>query len=368
MSPSAVEVRAPAAEERDALYQWLNGGLRRGGWRRLEREFPTVAERGPLSGHVVALHEERFAAHALAHTAELRAGPHRFSVGMIGMVYTDPARRGAGLARRCIEAAVEEIRRRGAGLCLLWSELDDFYRRLGFVRAGREWFFWLERQALEARVAAGASSLTVGAPGPHDWPALEALYAGHDAGALRPPGALRRLAEGPECTLAVARDGLGIAAYAARGRGDDFPDIVHEWAGDPSAVMACLAALAAGRDWLGVLCPPTARALLATLAAGGFRRFRNDLAWCRVVDAALLWRQLADHAPPLRALEVSGAGDQIACRGPDGEMDLDASVFLGWVLHGDEPPALTRVVDEAGRIALRQVLPVPLYLWGFDSV
>lgn len=366
---SSVEVRAPSAAERDALFAWLNTGLRRGAWRRLEREFPTVAQCGPLSGHVVALQEERFAAHALAHTARLRAGPHRFDVGMIGMVYTDPARRGAGLARRCIDSALAEIRRRGAGLCLLWSELDDFYRRLGFARAGREWFFWLEREALAARVAASdPTPLSVGAPGPHDWPALEALYAGHPARAERPPGALQTLATGPACSVAVARDAVGVAAYAARGRGDDFPDIVHEWAGDPSAVMACLASLAAGRDWLGLLCPPTARAMLATLSAGGFRRFRNDLAWCRVVDAALLWHQLAERAAPLRALDVSGAGDHIACRAAGGEVVLDAAAFLAWLLDGAEPLALVQILAADERNALREVLPVPLYLWGFDSV
>ncbi len=366
-TPAPCELRTPAPEERGALYAWLNRGLRRGSWRRLEREFPTVLGRADLSEHVLALRGGDFAGHALAHHAWLRAGAHHLRVGMIGMVYTAPEQRRGGLASRCVEAAVERVGGGGAGLCLLWSDLDEFYRRLGFVKAGREWFFWLGRHEL-AGGPDRSSALAVGAPTASEWPAMETLYAAHVSHAVRPPGALHRLAGSPDCAVRVARRDDRVVAYAARGRGDDFPDIVHEWAGPPDAVLACLADLIEQRDWLGLLCPPSATAMTATLSACGFRRIPNDLAWIRVVDAARLWEQLCANAPALRALAVSGSLHQIVCEAPSGEIELDGKTFLDWVLGGAAPPALDALLPEDTRHALKAALPVPLYLWGFDSV
>lgn len=364
----SLELRAPRREEHEALFSWLNDGLRSGGWRRLEREFPNVAETGELSQHVLALSGGNFAAHALAHTARVRAGVHQISLGMIGMVYTAPERRRNGLAKRCIEAAVDRVRAEGVGLCLLWSELEDFYKPLGFVRAGREWFFWLGRDELCSASVGNAKALHVSTPRADDWPAMEALYSAHVAGALRPTGSLQRLASGPDCAVRVARREQRLVAYAARGRGDDFPDIVHEWAGESASVLACLGDLVEGRDWLGFLCPPSAPAMLGALSALGARRFPNDLAWFRVVDAAVLWSQLCENAPALRALEISGDRHQIACASAGGNIQLDADAFLAWILRGQRPAALDALLSPPQRRLIEAALPVPLYLWGFDSV
>ena len=40
-------------------------------------------------------------------------------------------------------------------------------------------------------------------------------------------------------------DAHGVVGFAMRGRGDDFPEVVHEWGGDPAAVLRCCHALAA---------------------------------------------------------------------------------------------------------------------------
>ncbi len=53
---------------------------------------------------------------------------------MIGMVYTTPAARGRGLATQLLAITVTELAAISIDFAVLWSGLDGFYERLGWVR------------------------------------------------------------------------------------------------------------------------------------------------------------------------------------------------------------------------------------------
>ena len=54
---------------------------------------------------------------------------------MIGFVATLPGFRGAGHASRLVTLATDAARREGRAFCVLWAQVQSFYRRLGW-RAG----------------------------------------------------------------------------------------------------------------------------------------------------------------------------------------------------------------------------------------
>ncbi len=54
---------------------------------------------------------------------------------MIGAVYTNPLRRGEGLASRLLEQAVETLRKCGMDFAVLWTQQPAFYARLGWTSA-----------------------------------------------------------------------------------------------------------------------------------------------------------------------------------------------------------------------------------------
>lgn len=57
----------------------------------------------------------------------------RWQAAMIGMVYTDPTRRGQGHAATVLNAALDQLAAAGVDFAVLWSALDGYYERLGWL-------------------------------------------------------------------------------------------------------------------------------------------------------------------------------------------------------------------------------------------
>lgn len=295
-----VERSRPRGAERAALLDWLDDGLRGGRRGRLLAEYgPLLAEPGAAE-HVVCRVGGTLASHVLWRVAEARAGGVTLPIGMIGLVYTDPRFRGQGLATRALEVAQGEIAARGAVLAALWSEKREFYARQGFAPGGVERMFRIDAAVCaSARSALGAiGSVEVGVCAAGDWPRLEALHAARASRVLRPAGWLLRLAAAPDCELRVARRAGRITAYAACGRGDDLQGVIHDWAGEPAAVLACAASLLGTRSELRLLAGPELETVASALRLAGAEEVRGDLALIRLLDASRLPGGLAGLSRP----------------------------------------------------------------------
>ncbi len=281
--------RLPGGSAPDLL-GWLDDGLRGGRRGRIEGEYGSALRDG-ASQHLLIREAGRPAAHALACTRRFHTEVGELAVGMIGLVYTDPAQRGRGLASRCVQTACEALEGLGARAILLWSDRPGFYARLGFRPAGRERLLLLDGALCERLAREVAAAGEVSPPRGSDWAALERLYAAKPARAERPPGFLQSLAAGPECRVVVCRRAGKICAYAALGRGDDYRDVVHEWAGDAPGVMQCLRVLSLGSPTLGLLAGPEGEGPMQVLAEAEVPCVERPLALALGADPAA-WAHL----------------------------------------------------------------------------
>jgi hypothetical protein len=301
------------------------------------------------------------------HVAEARAYGRGVPLGMIGLVYTEPECRGRGFARACIDSCVEELGRRGVPLAVLWSDKRDFYRRLRFHAAGRETLYGVDSGLCHRARVGTRQPIGLDLAKPRDFDALESLYAAKPVGARRPPGALAGLAAAPDTQLVVARRRGGPVAYAALGRGDDFPGVVHEWAGNPEGVLACLEAFCGEGGAIGWLCGPVDEDPAPALRRAGARGQEGAFALVRLIDAGGLWRRVAPRLSDRVRLEQ--CGERVALIGSAGRSTLAASEALELLFGtGEVPPSAAGLLTAEAREALDQLLPWPLYLWGFDSI
>lgn len=212
-------------------------------------------------------------------------------VGMIGLVYTDPAARGQGLAGRCIESCCEALEHQGAVVALLWSDKPAFYARLGFHPFGEEkrWIVdaavcHIARQSLGQ--GAVSPALEMDTPRSSDWAEMEDLYASKTFRVDRQPGELERLAAAPDTFCVVARSEGRVRAYAALGRGDDFQGVVHEWAGSNEDVLACVEVLCGECGPLFVQAGPESGAMATAVELAGARCTSDSFALARILDPA----------------------------------------------------------------------------------
>jgi hypothetical protein len=161
-----------------------------------------------------------------------------------------------------------------------------------------------------------------------------ALYDLHPLRTLRAPADHDALYAMPGTRGLVLEDGHGrVCAYAFAGKGEDFPDYVAEWGGDPESAATVLAEMAA-RGWAHhVLLPQGREDLGAVLAARGAGAVAVPSGLWAVLDPA-----------PLRL--ACGAAS------PSPGREHDPGAWLG-------------TVDGDG-----EVTPGPLRaaIWGLDSV
>lgn len=366
----AGDVRALAAVRWPCLVDWLDDTLRNGRRGRLLAELPAVLDPARAADHLVIERAERFLSHAFVRCVPLVLRDVELVLGMIGLVVTDPAHRGAGLGSRVVEAAVAELTARGAHLVALWSDRPAFYERLGFVSGGREWLWRLvARQLAQARAGcATPSDFEVSGPREGDGPAFEALHATKPVRVRRAGGELLAAMTACECEVHVARRDGRPVAYTALGRGDDFPGVVHEWAGDTEGLLACLDAHLTSRKALALLSGPAQEPLATRLRESGVVPHPGPFAWLRWLRPLDVWNRIATSEAGLAGIALRRDADTHLLS--SGGVDLALSDGeLSALLAGPRLPArvLARL-PEPGLGTLRARLPLPLFAWGFDSI
>jgi predicted N-acetyltransferase YhbS len=126
----------------------------------------------------------------------------------IGAVFTPPDRRGRGHASALIQRVLDDERRAGALLAVLFSEIGTaYYERLGFTAVP------LDEVTVNVKRKDGAPAMLVRAGGDADIPALAGLHAVRAASARL---ALRRDASMIGFTLAKKRMFAGLSAPGHR--------------------------------------------------------------------------------------------------------------------------------------------------------
>ncbi len=255
-------------------------------------EYPLVLRGGEFS-RCLALGQTRVAAHAnFWPRAFVSSTGVTLPVALVGNVATDASLRGRGLMSTLFEELCGEARRAGLRALLLWSDLQEFYQKLGFQATGRE-----------LRVTAKVERLPRGAGACAAIGALDELKAQRLL-AQRPriPWTLKRNArEFAEQLTIPGMHGLASAeGWGVMGRGHDMQGVVHEWGGKtPAAALAVARALgeAAGYEQLVILAPGTVEREMRDALAGVAESVEEHaMAWVlplggdvRELERAFVW-------------------------------------------------------------------------------
>lgn len=168
-------------------------------------------------------------------------------IAALGLVVTRSDHRKRGLSRKLVLEAETRANAQGAALMCLWSDLLEFYTKLGYVLASSEisWdlseFADVEELAISENLPADA----IRALKPEDISQLLRVYAAETLGPEREARVFeRQLAQSDSVALGHMRDNT-LVAYALAGKGRDLRNVVHELVGDPASFPALLTALRA---------------------------------------------------------------------------------------------------------------------------
>ncbi len=390
--------------QRRAVLDWLTDGLRADRPGRLEREYPLVLDPMRDARHFTLFQQERPLAHCVLWPRAFPLRGARLRTALLSLVFSDPAARGRGHARRVVRAAVEHARQSAeCGLVLLWSEADALYAREGFEPGGSEALLVLDDATLERALerwhsdppdlsgsGAPASSTAVRPARPRDLAAIARLRSRRAVGTSLTEVDLRCLGDLPDLEIRVAHRGDRVVAFAMRGRGDDLQEVIHDWGGETEGVIRCARALLGERGpgaRLCLLAPPIRSQTVWCLRQAGARRIPRPLAWIRLASLDALRADLSRvrGAEALNGLVEGEQRDTAApCfhwpmrpeRGRIAQSELlellfgPAGAFSPRVAGSDRSTSSehARRASLGDPDTLEPALPLPLFVWGLESI
>ncbi len=174
----------------------------------------------------------RLLASAAIRFAKLKSSLGPVSVGVIGGVATVLSERGKGHASGLIEELLSQARARSTQVVVLFGSEVEFYARLGFLPAGKQ--FHAPIADLEFGRMQSAFSFS------EEWnSSIPALMRTRSQGFIPEASSDRWLKNHLRTRWFGVKDSTGrLLAFAAADRGIDLAGFVHDWGGDADALRS----------------------------------------------------------------------------------------------------------------------------------
>jgi N-acetylglutamate synthase-like GNAT family acetyltransferase len=202
-------------------------------------EYPLVlTEKGNKYSYCAAKTDDpkkKIIAHANLWPRQLNTSPMHV-IGLVGNVATNVDYRGQGVMSELLRSIAEQGRRLGLSYLVLWSDLGEFYQKLGFSSLGKEKRWLLEAEKLEATFDGNAltkDAFRLVSPSELSSADLRAMLRSQPPLPLTLERSATDLAYQltiPEMEIFVKRsESSQIDAYFVIGKGYDMVGVIHDW-------------------------------------------------------------------------------------------------------------------------------------------
>lgn len=353
--------RSPSPSEMPQVVDFLTQQLRHGQSWNIASEYPLVFNESNRENIKALFKGDEIIAHAAIKYHIIKNAVGLFKVAAIGSVVTAPAYRNQGHSQKLLEHCVSTATQDGADIAILWTDLFDFYRKLDFELAGFETSATLDKP-LEAP-SLGLQFLDSTKVDPA---ALLTLYSQHTVGSIRTPEEIKKFLSIPNTRVFTAwSPDQRLKAYLVEGKGADLKGYIHEWGGGVSEIISLLSfAQKKIAGPLTIIMPRSAHNLRTRLSQAGAQLNYGYLGMIRPLHHENLMAKTKRFALSLGiqdfVFEKLSTGEFIIGRGEQKITTKDLKL-LTQVLFGT--PDSTHFDS-----ILSPILPIPMWIWGWDSV
>jgi GNAT superfamily N-acetyltransferase len=366
--------RPPVESEYPQVLDFLDDRLRPNTKWSIASEYPTALGLQNLNNIRIITDAERVLSHAVLKPLIVKTPNVIFKIGAIGSVVTDESHRNQGLSRMILENCLEEARRQDCDIALLWTNLYDFYRKLNFELGGSEVACTFNEE-FSGEIVGASSGLKFIKGHQISAEALYRLYSQHTVGSIRSVEDIRKFLAIPQTQLTTAWDNQGqLVAYAVEGKGIDLTGYVHEWGGRVAPLLALFSYLRKERQSpFTVILPQHSENLLRALEKLPVSINHGYLGMIKIVNFEGLAGKIR------RAARNLGVADLILERQKRNDGTTETLFGLGKdIVAISDDKALIQVLfgpfpmidsfEEQTKKTLAKLFPLPLWIWGWDSV
>lgn len=359
--------RAPLQEEFNEVLNFLTSNLRQTQSWTLAEEYPLALNPSNLGNVRLIKENGKILSGAVVKTSLVKSPAALLKVAGIGSVVTDPAFRNQGHSRAVLDSTLEVAKGTACDIAILWTNLHDFYRKLGFELAGTEVSLRIDKPYVTEGQGLRFSESNRVAP-----EAIVRLYAQHTCGSIRSVEDVRKSLNIPNMRVYTAWDqNQQLQAYAIEGKGADLNGHIHEWGGSVSKLLSLFNFIVTEQKRpVTVITPAHSKNLIRQLKGHGAAAHEGVLGMIKIVNPDLLFAKIRRHARNLAVDDFTiekrdgqthfGFGDNIYKT--DSESDVVRLIF------GPSKAGELHSFDEATSKALETIFPIPFWIWGWDSV
>lgn len=331
-------------------------------------EYPLAITDANLNNVRVIKEADAFLSAAVMKPLVIRSPVGVFKVAAIGSVVTSPDHRNQGLSRQVLEDCLEGARKHGCDFAILWTNLFDFYRKLGFELAGTEISLSIPVNFKCADVP-GLRFMNSTRIEPE---AIMRLYAQHTTGSIRTVEEIRKFLQIPNMRVYTAWDEQNkLQAYAVEGKGADLDAYIHEWGGGVSKLLPLIRfALQEQKRTLNLITPVHSQNLIRQLVAGGAKEHSGVLGMIKILNAPNLLTKMKKY---IRAMGF----DDVVLEPRDGKfyMGYKSEIFstdqeadLVRLIFGPLKASQLNAFDAETAGVFEKLFPISMWIWGWDSV
>jgi len=359
--------RSPAESELPRVLNFLNHSLRSQASWSIAAEYPTAFAPNNLHNMRIITEGDEVLSHAVLKPLIIKTPTVIFKVGAIGSVVTNEAHRNQGLSTQIIEDCLAQAERQQCDIAILWTDLYDFYRRLGFELAGTEISVVVEEefQAPDPTLRLSKDSKVAAE-------ALHRLYSTHSVNSIRTVEETRKFLSIPQTQVYTAWDSSGqLAAYAVEGKGVDLSNYIHEWGGSVTAILTLLSYIRREKQKpVTIIVPRHSQNLLQRLREKPVTYNQGYLGMIKILNLDQLAAKIkrAFRSEGIADIVLEKRGDQylIGCNGDLAVLSGEAN--LTHLLFGPVEIETLDVFKPQTREILARILPLNLWIWGWDSI
>lgn len=348
------------------LVQFLTSSLRPEHNWTIESEYPTALSLQNRHNIRIMTHNNEFVSHAVVKPMIIKSPSVIYKAAGIGSVVTSESYRNQGFSQQILQDCLTLAQNQKCDFAILWTNLHDFYRKLGFELAGTEM-----SSTIAEEFEAPVQGLRYSNDKNVSPEAITRIYSQHTVSSVRTAEEIRQYLKIPQTNLFTAwrMDGT-LAAYAVEGKGADLQNYIHEWGGQVPELLSLLSHIRKTKQQpVTIITPYHAQNLNSKLKPFA-AQFDGFLGMIKLVDV------LGFFAKIKRAFRAIGVADFVLEKHGDGYLfgvgpDLlivKREEDLVRLLFGPVDFKILDFRNPQSAETISKLLPLPLWIWGWDSV
>ena len=359
--------RSPRETEYPQVLEFLHQELRPTSNWSLASEYPTALSQSNMHNIRIITDEKKVLSHAVLKPLIIRTPMVVLKVAAIGSVVTDSQHRNQGLSRKVLDECLLEAQRQECDVAMLWTDLYDFYQKMDFELAGTEMSFVIDKEfsTPQTQPLKFLKTSQISAE------SISRLYSQHSVTSVRTSEDIRKFLQIPQTVAYSAWDQNNqLVAYAIEGKGADLKGYIHEWGGGVSNLLSLFSFVRKDKKSpITVISPSHAINLIQKLKnIEGVVANQGFLGMIKLISHDQIFQKIK------RAARSLGMNDFVLER-------RNGEIFMGLtddIISISDDRTLVRIlfgpaveipyIKPETQAKLSQFLPIPIWVWGWDSI